>query len=189
ANVYSSDATAASVLTGLYTRLSIQNIEGFDGTGSLANIYTASGLSSDELKLFDQNFTNNNLNLFYENALTGIDAPRFWNNIYSDIFIANSAIEGISSTSFLKKSIKDRLLGEAKFMRAFYYFYLVNFYGDIPLVLTTDYKLNSLMSRTPVTAIYDQIVIDLKDAKSLLSDEYVDGNIVNSVEDRVRPNK
>ncbi len=41
------------------------------------------------------------------------------------------------------------LKGETTFIGAFTNFYLINVYGDAPLVLTTDYEANSQVSRTP----------------------------------------
>jgi hypothetical protein len=57
-------------------------------------------------------------------------------------------------------------------MRAFCYFYLVNTFGDVPLILTTDVSKNSVMSRTPAADVYTQIVADLKFAQSTLPGDY-----------------
>jgi hypothetical protein len=72
-------------------------------------------------------------------------------------------------------------------MRAFFYFYLVNLYGDIPLVTTNDYKTNSILPRTPKENVYQQIVTDLHDAQKLLSTDYLDATLVNPTTDRLRP--
>jgi len=63
--------------------------------------------------------------------------------------ICNAAIEGLNGTTSLTPSVKQQLLGEAKFMRAFFYFYLVNLFGDVPLATSTDWQVNSFLSRTP----------------------------------------
>src|SRR5690606_11144220 len=55
----------------------------------------------------------------------------------------------------------------ALFIRAFCHFMLVNFYGDIPLVITSDVEANRKVSRAPVKEVYDQIIMDLKDAQLL----------------------
>lgn len=187
ANVYSTDATAAAVLTGLYTKMSSENNFNFDRVGNLSTIYIGTGLSSDELTLLNVSYSN--FNLLYKNELTSINAPAYWEFIYPDIFTINSAIEGINGSNSLTPGVKNRLLGEAKFLRAFNYFYLVNLYGDVPLAISTDYKVNSELTRTPVSKVYDQIVADLKDAQLLLNDEYVAADIISIVGDRVRPNK
>jgi starch-binding outer membrane protein, SusD/RagB family len=188
-NVYSTDATAASVLTGLYTKMSRQNIEEFDGAANIATIYTAPGLSSDELTLFDRTNTLFFYNLFYNNELTSTDAPAYWNSIYPDIYIANAAIEGLMASTTLTSSVKSQLIGEAKFMRAFYYFYLVNFYGDVPLVLSTDYKVNRQLGREDKIKVYQQIILDLNDAVALLNEKYMAADLITKVEERFRPNK
>jgi hypothetical protein len=64
-------------------------------------------------------------------------------------------------------------LGEAYFLRAFCYFYLVNLYGDVPLAIGIDYTKNATMPRTSVSKVYDRIVEDLIEAKNLLTDKYV----------------
>jgi hypothetical protein len=55
-------------------------------------------------------------------------------------------------------------------------------YGDVPLVLSTDYKVNASLTRTTATDIYTQIESDLQDAISLLSTDYPSSG-------KVRPNK
>lgn len=182
-NIYSDDATAASVLTGIYTTISSKGISvGLSSTSLFLS------LSADELGFFN---TPNNVNFlpFYQNALTNnnLIGGNYWTNIYPLIFTANAAIEGLTGNQKLTPGVDRQLLGEAKFMRAFCYFYLVNIYGDVPLVTTTDYKANSLPSRTAKDKVYDQIVTDLIDAKGLLGDGYLDASVKNSTMDRLRP--
>jgi hypothetical protein len=75
-----------------------------------------------------------------------------------------------------------------KFMRAFFYFYLVNLFGDVPLATTTDYRVNRVLPRTPETQVYALILQDLKDAQADLSPDFVDG-FLKKVPERVRPTK
>ena len=65
--------------------------------------------------------------------------------------------------------------GEAKFVRAFTNFYLVNLYGDVPLLTKTSYQENSLKPRNPEEEIYNKIIEDLTDASNLLNEEYTSG--------------
>jgi hypothetical protein len=76
------------------------------------------------------------------------------------------------------------LEGEAKLTRAFVYFNLTNLFGDVPLVLTTDYAVNSSASKSSQSVVFDQVEADLKDAQQLLSDSYP-----SDAEQRIRPNK
>ncbi len=90
--------------------------------------------------------------------------------------------EGVEKSKTLSVAVKEQLLGEAKFLRAFFYFYLVNLYGDVPLIISTDYVVNAKSSRTDLLQVYDQIVRDLIDAQRNLSVSYVSS-------ERVRPNQ
>jgi len=184
-NVYNSDATAISVLTGIYSAISTSSFSG----GGILSMSLFPGLSADELQLLP-GATNSQYFAYYANALgSKTYGFEFWEDFYPIIYTANSAIDGIGNSSSLTPGVKQQLLGEAKFMRAFCYFYLVNLYGDVPLVLTTDYKTNSLLSRTPQAQVWDQIITDLKEAENLLNNNYVDATVLNSTSQRVRPNQ
>lgn len=183
--VYNTDAQAIGVLTGIYAKM---------GANVLSNpvllampVYT--GLSSDELTLFDKN--NTALLPYYTNSLSSQIPVGFWTDIYSVVFVCNSALEGLNSSTGLTPAVKQQLLGEAKFMRAFCYFYLVNLYGDVPLVLTTDYKQSTLLARTSKDQVYQQIISDLKDAQDLLSEKYLNGSLTaySGTPEKVRPTK
>lgn len=187
-NTYSNDASATSVLTGMYTAMSLESsvFTGLNGISLLA------GLSADEWKLLD-GINNARLVAYYQNGLSvnlsyGSEP---WIALYKEIYKANAAIEGLVRSTELTESTKLQLLGEAKFLRGFYYFYLVNLYGDVPLVITTDYKENSVISRSAISNIYSQILEDLKEAETLLSSTYLDGNLkpYSSKVQRVRPTK
>lgn len=182
ASVFATDATATSVITGLYTNLS-QSVISSTGLTSMSYF---PGLSADELSLFSGDL--NTSNVYYANALTSSnEGGIYWGPIYSQLFTINSAIEGLIAAKSLSPSVKQQLLGEAKFMRSFLYFYLTNLYGDVPLELSTDYTVNSLFPRTEKAKVYSQIIEDLKDAQSLLNTNYVDATIQKITTERVRP--
>ncbi len=91
-----------------------------------------------------------------------------WKGHYQTIARANIAINRIPDID-MKAELKERLIGEAKFLRAFNYFRLVQWFGDIPLVLTqlADDQYFS-QKRHAKTEIYAQIEKDLLDAISAL---------------------
>jgi hypothetical protein len=188
ANVYATDATAISILTGLYMKMSTGT---YYFTGS-QGISLYGGLLADEFTLYKGISTTDPKYYYYTNSLysdaSGTQGTLFW-GIYNFIFTCNAAIEGLSNSSSLTPSVKQQLLGEAKFMRAFYYFYLVNLYGDVPLVLSTDWKDNVANARVPKDQVYSTIIQDLKDAKDLLSTDYLDGALqkYSTTTERVRP--
>jgi hypothetical protein len=182
-NVYQNDATAIAVLTGIYTTLS----EGIFATG-VKSISFDCGLSADELQGNSESLGTPFLP-FYENALTNQNNLTFWENFYGYMYTVNEALAGVTNSTSLTPAVKQQLQGECKFLRAFIYFYLVNLYGDVPLVITNDYQSNSSLSRAPMSQVYHQIISDLIDAQILLSSNFVDGTLLNSTSERVRPNK
>jgi starch-binding outer membrane protein, SusD/RagB family len=181
-NVFNEDHTAMAVMTGLYTKMSSAYTS--DLNGRLTNIFFTTGLTGDELDLNDR--TNTYYNLYYSNNISPIESTWFY--IYNMIFIANSAIEKLPTGTQLTPSVKNQALGEAKFMRGLCYFYLVNLYGGVPLALSTDYKATELLPRASVEELYDQILLDVKDAQSLLSATFVGNDGVSATDERTRPN-
>lgn len=58
-----------------------------------------------------------------------------WDGYYQGIYRANTASEGIEPMEGVEAEMKNRLLGENRFLRAYYYFFLVRAYGGVPLIL------------------------------------------------------
>lgn len=184
ANVYTSDATAAAVLTGVYAKM------GSGGSYSAGTLFSLSlflALSSDELTLW-QNVTTDPALSYYKNSLSAaLAGTEYWDAFYPYIFACNSALEGLKGANNLTAAIKKQLTGEATFMRAFFYFYLTNLYGDVPLALTSDYTSNGTLSRAPQKMVYRQIIADLTASLSMLSDSYLDATLQKTTEERLRP--
>lgn len=184
--VYSTDATAIGVLNGIYANLSLDGSL-FQGTTSIS---TFAALSADELNVFG---TANPYYTYYRNSLISSASPfvgsELWAPFYKNIYKCNSAIEGLQKSTTLTPAVKQQLLGEAKFMRAFFYFYLVNLFGDVPLALSTDPHGNSLLARSPKEDVYKQIIVDLKEAKNGMNSNYPDATLRGSTSERIRPTK
>ncbi len=91
---------------------------------------------------------------------------------YRAIARANVAIEGIAAVETMDETLRSRLIGECKFLRAYSYFLLVQWFGDLVLVTKTlqgdEYY---AQSRQPKEAIYAQIEQDLKDAAAVLPEK------------------
>lgn len=183
ADVFSNDKSTASVLTGIYSQMN--GITGY----TLNSVILYGALSSDELTLFP-GAGNSTFTQYYTNNLSAQSiAPDFYYTAYPIIYTTNSVVENLNAASKLTPALRQQALGEAYFMRAFCYFYLVNLYGDVPLAITTDVKINSVLPRAPIATVYKQIINDLKSAQSLLSIGYRDGSLLNSTIERVRPTK
>ncbi len=94
-----------------------------------------------------------------------------WQLNYSGISRANAAIENIPSIN-MDETTKGRLIGEAKFLRALFYFNLVRFYGDVPIIVKLEKLADALIPRNPKAEVYQQIITDLSDAEQVLPVSY-----------------
>ena len=95
-----------------------------------------------------------------------------WNALFNGITRANDVVDKVGASESISSALKTRVTGEAKFLRAYYYFYLVQLWGEVPLVLHNVDGSNT--TRAAIDDVYAQIVQDLKDAAELLPkvDEY-----------------
>ena len=93
---------------------------------------------------------------------------KVWDDCYRGINVANGAIKHMPEVP-MDQATADRLTAEAKFFRAFNYFYLVKTFGAVPFY-TDPYELaeNMELPRTETSTIYNQIESDLKDAMNVL---------------------
>ncbi|MBR1573836.1 MAG: RagB/SusD family nutrient uptake outer membrane protein [Bacteroidales bacterium] len=93
----------------------------------------------------------------------------FWQDSYETIARANNAIAGISGMQ-LDKEVADRLMGEAKFLRAYSYFNLVNVFGKLPLKTKPQNSAENIhVGLSGIDAVYAQIDQDLTEAAAGLS--------------------
>ncbi len=177
--VFENDAGAKAAVAGIYSQL----MQGAAfASGGATGITTIAGLSADELQ--NHSSTADRIAI-YTNSLTPVNSvSSLWTEMYFTIYQANAILEGIEGSSGVTKAVKDQVTGEALFMRAFTHFYLANIYGDVPVLTSTDYRVNSVASRAPVTDVYKQIEKDLTEAMGLLLSDYSFSN-----GEKVRPNR
>ncbi len=170
--VFSSDQTAQSAVAALYNTL--PSYMTYDN-----NVYA--GLYADDLDN-PTSFSD------YQDFESGYLAPdnsivdNYWQQIYNFIYNTNINLEGIQQSTTLSETVKSQLTGEVYFLRAAAYFTMVNCFGAVPLVTTTDYTVNASMARTDTGKVYDQIISDLTNAQQYLKAAYPSAN-------RVRVNK
>lgn len=189
-NVYATDESAIGVLNGLYISLTQTTVSSYNNPFQASkSIGLLAGLSADELNMVSA--TSTPYSAYFKNQLTASATVNFgyelWTPLYNYIYGCNAAILGLQSSGTLTPIIKTQLLGEAKFMRAFFYFYLTNLFGDVPLTLSTDPVANTLLPRALKMDVNRQIVADLQESKDLLSSGYLDATLINSTSERVRP--
>ena len=176
--VFDSDGSATSAMTGIYSLMMTSPSVTWGGLEE----YT--GIASDELINYA---TRIDQLQFYQNSL----APKnsyvlsiFWAEPYKYINNANAILEGIANSSGMTANGKEQIEGQAKFVRAFSHFYLVNLFGDVPYLKTSDYQKNSDAPRLSVDEVYENIEADLLDSHDLLSTDYA-----SSQGERIIPSK
>lgn len=164
------DKTAIGAITGIYSQM-------MTNPSQFSDCFTTflAGMSSDELTYYTPSFRDEFLN----NEITIVNHKQivasFWLPAYNYIYSANLCIDGLTKSKVVTPSLKTQLLGEAKFIRAFCYFYLVNLFGNVPLETSSDYKTNQNIARTDRQLVYNQIIADLIDAIDELPADYPAG--------------
>ena len=93
-----------------------------------------------------------------------------WQGYYRAIFRANLAIQRIPEVVG-NEDLKKRLIAENKFLRAYFYFNLVRWFGDIPLVLKQLQASEFKQQRAKTSDVYAQIITDLKDCIDILPEK------------------
>lgn len=176
--VFSNAQTATAAQLGVYSTLS--NYTPF-------NVARRLGAYTDELTNYDINSPFSRP--CYLDALNPQLNISSWSEFYKLIYQANSVIENLQGAVVVPDSVRRQIIGEAKFSRAFFNFYLVNIFGDVPMPLTTDYRKNGLLAKSSKATVYTQILNDLKSADSSLNVNYVNSTTTGISTDRIRPNK
>ncbi len=94
---------------------------------------------------------------------------RFWSNLYRGISRANQLLANVDNNPQISKEFRDQVRGEVLFLRGYYNFLLVQFYGPVPLKLMPTVSVEDVDSpNAEIDAIYDQIIIDMTEAEKLV---------------------
>lgn len=91
-----------------------------------------------------------------------------WNRLYSAINATNTIISRAPGLTGINENLKNTRVAEAKFLRAQYYFLLVQWFGPIHLTLEETQGVVTEAKRSPISDIYDAIIIDLTEAVNVL---------------------
>lgn len=123
---------------------------------------------AEEITVFDK-FTDISTSDITEDA---------WNCSYLGISRANIVLDRIDQIE-MDNGLKERLKGEALFLRALYYYHLAVAFGNIPLVLSETQSVAEGNTHVQVDAntVYNQLISDLVDAESKLPQSYTGGNV------------
>jgi hypothetical protein len=151
-------------LTGVYSDL--RNLWGTEGFLYYTNLgvdetIAGGGASSGGVSFATYNNYTNNVSDVY-NALYGV-----FSIAYQDINTLNGVLE-YGAAAFADVPTRTAYLAQAKFLRAFYYFHLVQTFGDVPLHTTFINTATRSDSRAPIADVYAQIIKDLTEASTEL---------------------
>lgn len=164
--ITSTDASQA--LAGIY-----QNLSQVCANPQMSFFYLSTLASDDNLGgggTNDKLMQAMDLLLNYQNDMT----HQFWTDRYQGINRANALLSGVENMQ-LEDAERQQVIGEAKFLRGFFYYELASQYGRVPLVLTTE-----VAEPTQPTAaeLWGQILMDLRDAaENMPSTRKSDGHV------------
>jgi len=160
-------STTGGVIGGINAIYSnLRNLWGTEGffyytNGGTDETLSGSSISAGGLDFFTYNNYVNNVADVY-NATGG-----FFNLAYQDINTLNGVLK-YGQTAFTDATTQTQYLAQAKFLRAFYYFHLVETFGDVPLHTTFIDVATLSDSRAPIADVYAQIITDLTQASTEL---------------------
>lgn len=182
-------AAFALLLSGCSSMLDIDNPT--DRLSADAAYGSVDGIKAAETGLYTENFQSNSLYwqlvdlyfpMFSDETMSNILASwipyysndyspatgmmqTFWLNAYKSIYLSNDFLARAGGTTLIPAATLSAYEGEAKYFRAYCYLLLTNMYGDVPLVLTNDYRMAATLPRAPQADVYAQIEADLKAAQ------------------------
>lgn len=108
----------------------------------------------------------NNMDQFLITDYNYGNAYQIWNDNYIGIFRANQVIASVPEIE-MDETLKQRIVGEAKFLRALFYFHLVTLWGNVPLQLEPS-ELSDKPTSSTQEQVWAQIVKDLTEAAAVL---------------------
>lgn len=150
---FNNEAELQLFLTGVYSPIMQEHFYG--------NNYPVANAGGDDLSFYQRSaaasaFICNNAN----SSNTAVTT--FWRVLYDGINRANMLLENADRNPTISALTRDRVKSEALFLRSFYYFNLVQGWGDVPLHLTSTQTVEGLsVPRVAKQTIYDQIIADI----------------------------
>lgn len=93
-----------------------------------------------------------------------------WNDLYMGINRANSLLANLNNNQQIPEAFRNQVKGEALFLRAYYYFLLVQQFGGVPLILTPTLTGDDVeIARNSVKEVYEKILQDMEEAEALVA--------------------
>lgn len=163
---YSTEAKLNQALAGVYQPLNSEGIYGnnmFNFFASSDESFYARSAQVTGVMVYNFDYGNGEVNNFWTQCYIGIER--------TNLLIANINAATMDDTK------KQAILGEALFLRGYYYFLLVTNFGDVPLKITPTSSVTEVsIPRTPVKDVYTQILADMITAEGKVSSISTLGN-------------
>ncbi len=161
---YKTENDLKSALVGAYAPLNYEHFY-----GNFYPLYLAGG---DDLSFYQRATSNNpSTSILLGNANSSTaEIATFWKALYEGINRANLIIENINNNGELSQELRNNVKAEAKFLRGFYYFNLVQGWGDVPLIDKALKQIDASMfkGRTPKNVVYDFLIKDIEESIEFL---------------------
>ncbi len=162
---FKDEAQVQSAVNAIYANLQTRGLYSRHMFFMMDNMSHENGgnnqLEADKRQYLDFSFdaSHGAIGAYWESCFSGINKANF--------FIGNQEIINEIPSNFLSDSRKAKFVGEAKFLRALYYFFLVTRFGDVPLITVIPEDASGF-PKSPASDVYNQIIADLQDASSVL---------------------
>jgi hypothetical protein len=163
---YQNDKQAIQALNGVYNAITFRTFNNavwvFGDIASDDAVKGGNPGDQSEITYIDE---------FNADANNGI-ISNYWSHSYEAIARANNVIANVPAVT-MDEALKNQIIGEAKFIRAYSYFNLVNIFGKVPLKLLPQLTQETIhVPLSEVSDIYLQIEKDLSDAVAVLPVSY-----------------
>ncbi|MBJ7882919.1 RagB/SusD family nutrient uptake outer membrane protein [Gelidibacter salicanalis] len=138
-------------------------------------VHTGAILRSDEFNVFP--FGSNTAMSTFQGNPGDRWATEPWQELYKSIARCNNIIINVTEEGISDTTTRENLVGQAYFLRAFDYWYLVNLYGNVPLITELPDLDNLLVKQATSDAVWAQIISDLEMAESMLPETWTGDNL------------
>ncbi|SEA64834.1 RagB/SusD family nutrient uptake outer membrane protein [Pedobacter hartonius] len=167
-DLFSNDATAVTAVNAAYIPLTF--------TDAAANpVWVLGDVASDDVIIGG--------NAGEQADYTGVDlfnilptnsaVQSLWSRYYNGINRCNVVTDGLTAENTkVSEAMRTQILAQAKFLRAYYYFTLTNFYGNIPLRLKVSALTDAPVTSSTQVQVYTQIEKDLNEASAGLPEKW-----------------
>ncbi|MDP3434510.1 MAG: RagB/SusD family nutrient uptake outer membrane protein [Bacteroidota bacterium] len=161
-NFYKTDADAIKAVTAVYNYFQTYDFEvsKFE-FGDIASDDAEKGGESDNDRPFVKDLE------YFRSRSDNLSCRAMWSICFTAIYHVNNTETQIAKIN-MDQQLKNRLIGEVRFIRAHFYFYLINIFGEVPLVTKTLSSDEYHLPKATKTAIWEQIEEDLTFAKQHL---------------------